>query len=360
MPLRFAVRRNCRLPLLGLLVGVLVQACGSSSGDGTPTVTPSGEVDASAADATAHVDASEPPVEPSPIPACIDDSRCSPFAETRAFEPVFDTPEGVEIRGEDGVLLAFDDRNEQFVVYGATVDASNSRWNYGEWFRFDARYDRVSLGERALACQGAACELVQFRWGQSKVRRVPDELEATVVSKRCVGGRGVMCFDETDELAWRVRPEVLAAPISVFAQLGKWDFIVVDTNGSPSLIRSGVLVPFDVGTSERIVQLAAGNYWNPQEWAARTEAGTLVRGSLAGGVACNVKADGISINEVTPLAVRQGERLMIAWPNGSECYSYALPPGMVGADLSLCGVGENAFAFDAHRVFAPPASCAFD
>ncbi|AKU93628.1 hypothetical protein AKJ09_00292 [Labilithrix luteola] len=233
--------------------------------------------------------------------------------------------------------------------------------SFAEALRLDAKYDRVMLGWGVVACQGSSCEMVQDRGGVRRVVPVPDELQASTVSKRCIGGRGIVCADPMSrDLKWAVAPGLLAAPVSVFTQLGDDDFLVIDSNGTASLVRGGVVTPFDFGTNERIVQVSAGYYMNPQEWGARTESGRLVRGSLAGGRACDLHVADIDIGEITPIVMRDADRVMMGQMGSARCYAYGLPSGMLGVAYNTCGISLTVFAFDSRRVYAPPAGCALD
>lgn len=281
------------------------------------------------------------------------------------FSSLFETPAGIEIQSlYETRLLAFDQATKQFLVYRTRID-DFVLLEVAEDLRLTAGHDRAVLAEGVLACRGAACDFVVWREESGMPVAavpvaVPDEVAATTTSANCVGGRGIVCLDDVGSWTTAFGPELLPAPVAKFVRLHEDHFLVADTNGVLYLVRSGVVVPFDAGTSEPIVDISGVAYPFSDVWAARTSSGLLVRGDLAGGHACDLHVDAVEADSLPGLLLRRGERMIFTDIGSHPAHVFAIPPGILAVGKNFCGIAMNPVAVDAHHIYAPPLECYID
>ncbi len=259
---------------------------------------------------------------------------------------------------QDGQLVGYDAISKKFIVYSAS--GYSGLPTISEQYRFDTKYDRILFEANGLivACAGAKCDLFpadQPIKQKLPIAHVPDEVVAQSSSRGCVGGQGIMCFDEAStQWSWMVPPERLEAPIAFFLRLGDADFLVVDTNGASWLATGESVRRFDTGAHEPLVALAPSSAGEQQQWIGRTRSGNLVVGSLMGGRECTgVRADAIGSG-----LFKQADTLVMY---GKDfCSKQSLPPNTNGIAFSRCGINSTTLAFDAHRVFSTAIICGVD
>lgn len=311
----------------------------------------------------ASVDVSQPRAEPTYTvpadpPACLDPTTCTLIEDRAPLEAIFETPPGVELREVHTLgALGYDTATREWPLYRRDVDARETRDGgslprFSERMRLGPDYERVhDMGYWIFACRKSGCEIVLDGGDGIVPVPVPD---ARWASFDCVAGRGLACF-RSHAWEWIAPPEAFADPIATFVRLGELEYLVVDTAGKASLVRGPDIIPFDVGTTERIVRLDANL---GQTWFGLTESGALVMGSLKRGVACDVAARDLQGPGSVFHAIVEDQFLLssrLPW-----CGASRVPEGTIGAGLFSCGIGSVRYTFDLHHVFSGPLPCMYD
>ncbi|AKU95198.1 hypothetical protein AKJ09_01862 [Labilithrix luteola] len=350
-----------------LLTGLSLEAC-SGPAENVPTPQTDAGGGGPAVDANGD-DGDATPVDDPLVPTCrVETANWEPTNGTTSsnFSPVFEVPAGTELRSLYRTrVLGFDQPTKQFVVYSTRMWGAEM-FEVHEDVRLNPGYERAVLAEGVLACRDTACDFVVWRedTGSPVAAHpvvVPEEVAPTTTTQNCVGGRGIVCLDDAGAWTTALDPDFLPAPIAAFVRLHEDHFLVADTNGVVFLVRSGVVVPFNSGTSEPVVELSGVAYPYSDVWAARTANGRLVRGTLAGGEACDLQVDSVEAGSAPDLVLRRGDRMVFTgFGRGRGAIGYAIPPESIAVGYNLCGIALNPFTIDAHHIYAPPLACYID
>lgn len=346
-----------------MLLATVIACDGSSSHVGFLAADAGDAGDAAAA----TNDATAPPAGgargPTPVPGCFDDTQCA--VSDGGFEEIFVAPDGVELREALGSeVLAFDSVAKQFLLYSLYVPPPRTDPLVAPVVSgptpMAPTIERMTLlpaGNITWSAGGAALTIAGD--GTSPI---PDDVAATSADGFCVAGRGIKCLSH-GHWDWLAPPELFAAPIERFVELRELGeapvMLIVLENGGASLLRNGVLEPFDLGTKERLASLSTNDVDSPAEWAAVTTDGKLVRGSLLGGQSCATTVRFGRTAHRTGLLVQQENRMLRPAYNGG-CYAYTTPPEIRAHGAVGCGLDLALFVMDSRRVYAQKLTCSYD
>ncbi len=301
------------------------------------------------------------PLDPDARVLCpLDPATC--VSRDTALSLAFETPPSVELlQASQGRFLGKDSATGAFVVYATGTQISGELPTIAESFRLPARYTRAQLGsEGLLACDDAGCAVVT----RDRTLPVPGALSPSAIWGPCLGGNGIACFDRNGAFSTLIPP--VGAPIASFALLSDRQAIVASADGQLRILDSaGARAPFEVARTEPLTSLASvAGYSMSRVWAGRTQSGFIVVGDARGGARCDLKAVDVKLGEFSsiPLTFLNGDRLVAAPVQARYaklgCEALPVPSEMRGHTYIRCGLTGGPVVFDAHRIYAPPITCA--
>lgn len=357
-----------------ILVAFLFSACSSNEhgavdepppgGSSTQDagVTDAGVTDAGATDA--GTDLADRPFTPSvtsvPPMKCSSVDECS-LRET-PYSLIYQSEPHIEFREAltNGVL-AYDTRTKEYVTYELNLGSSQGdKYTVDERRRLGSSYDRVHAEHNRwlFGCKGASCDLLQPTETKEPPIHIPDELRATTLKGDCVGGTGIACYDENSKTwNWPLRPDAVERPIVAFAYLGGAAFVASDGR-KVFVTDQGHTHDLAVGTSDPVLSIAAGWHFLPQHWVGRTASGRLVLGSYGEATTCDASLESTKINDQAGLMILQEKQILRIVT--TMCSRTSVPASMTGVGSMRCGLGNEPFVFDAHRIYATPVHCFSD